>query len=430
MSIDPAASAQASTPTVTVTAQSPIKAFDDDNGPSFHDVLDIINPLQHIPIINTIYRHLTGDEEGAVADVGGGALWMGPVGLVGALADLAVKSESGKSIGDNILSWLGLDDDDDTAKAAEAQTQQQVQQQAQQTAQQTAAVTAPLPAITAQTLSPLPARGNDRKDDRRDAGKDAPARAGDFMVFGAAGSSQPQALTPTALTPQPPSQQADAGPSRQGNYMVFGGSSQQQSNQQQAPAASVTVAADTPGASRQGQYMVFGAATAAATTAAQPVQLAQASVPTAQAAAAAYAAPMQMTPASASVTPRTPLPTLESAPANSPAATQAAAVAAATPAGGGPANLSPMPARSFAPPMRRTQVTPNALPMPTTGPGAVPGRATQTQALPAMSPADASWFSQAVNAGLDKYAAAQKLANQDNMPAAAAAGAQADTTIH
>ena len=117
MSVDQAVSAQASTPTVTVTAQSPIKAFDDGDGPSFHDVLDIINPLQHIPIINTIYRHLTGDEEGAVADVGGGALWMGPVGLVGALADLAVKSESGKSIGDNILSWLGLEDDDAPAEA-------------------------------------------------------------------------------------------------------------------------------------------------------------------------------------------------------------------------------------------------------------------------------------------------------------------------
>jgi len=421
MSIDQAVSAPATTPTVTVTAPAPIKAFDQDDGPSFHDVLDIINPLQHIPIINTLYRHLTGDEEGAVADVGGGALWMGPVGLVGALADLAVKSETGKSIGDNILSWLGLDDEDDTAKTAEAQTQQQVQQQAQQVA----AVTAPLPAITAQALAPLPARGNDRKDDRRDAAKDnGPVRAGDFMVFGAAGSGQPQSPAPTPLTPQPvtqqpAAQQAEAGPSRQGNYMVFGGSSQQsnqQQPQQQAPAA--TIAADTPSVGHQGQYMVFGTQTAP-------------SAPTAQAAqaAAAYAAPMQMTPASASVTPRTPLPSFESAPTNT-AAVQAAAVAASVPAGGGPAALSPMPARSFAPPARRSQVTPNALPMPTTGPGAVPGRATSTQALPAMSQQDTSWFAQAVNAGLDKYAAAQKLANQDNLAASATAGAESANTIH
>ena len=179
MSIDPAVSAQASAPTVTVTAPAPLKAFDDDDGPSFHDVLDILNPLQHIPIINTIYRHLTGDEEGAVADVGGGTLWMGPVGLVGALADLAVKSETGKSIGDNILSWLGLEDDDapaEAAKTADAQVQQ-VQQQ------QTAAVTAPLPAIVAQNLAPLPAR--QRGEERKDSAKDEPARAGNYMVFGA-----------------------------------------------------------------------------------------------------------------------------------------------------------------------------------------------------------------------------------------------------
>ena len=37
-----------------------------DDSPSFKDVLDTINPLQHIPIINTIYRELTGDQPGAV----------------------------------------------------------------------------------------------------------------------------------------------------------------------------------------------------------------------------------------------------------------------------------------------------------------------------------------------------------------------------
>src|ERR1700756_2614720 len=27
---------------------------------TFHDVLNMINPLQHIPIVNRIYRHITG----------------------------------------------------------------------------------------------------------------------------------------------------------------------------------------------------------------------------------------------------------------------------------------------------------------------------------------------------------------------------------
>ncbi|MGB6086494.1 MAG: hypothetical protein WBF74_07845, partial [Parvibaculum sp.] len=30
----------------------------------FSDFLDVINPLQHIPIVSSIYRELTGDELG------------------------------------------------------------------------------------------------------------------------------------------------------------------------------------------------------------------------------------------------------------------------------------------------------------------------------------------------------------------------------
>ena len=400
MSIDPATAAQP-TATVTVTAPAPIKAFSGgEDGPSFKDVIDILNPLQHIPVINTIYRHLTGDEEGAVADVGGGALYMGPVGLIGSLVDLAVKADSGKSIGDNILSWLGLGDDDDAPAQAEAAKTAEAQIQQQQ-AQQTAAATAPLPAITAQALAPLPARqrGDDRKDgDRRDAGKDGSAKIGDYLVFGAAGGSQPLSLLPNQpdapITAAAPAGKDSSGPSRQGDYLVFGG------GQQQIP-ATVSVSATTPAPSdsstvgRQGDYMVFGVSVPAAPTA-RPVQLAQA----APAAAAAVAAPV-------------------TAPA--------AAPASATPPG-----LTALPARSFAAPARRNQVTPNSLPMPTTGPAAIPGHMATSQAVPAqaMNQGDASWFVAAVNTGLNKYAAAQKLADQSSSDAAGADAAQTFATIH
>ena len=415
MSIDQATAPLPSAPTVTVTAAAPIKAFSEGgDGPSFKDVIDIINPLQHIPVINTIYRHLTGDEEGAVADIGGGALYMGPVGLIGSLVDLAVKADSGKSIGDNILSWLGFGDDDDAsaeaAKTAEAQTQQQQAQQAQQTA----AVTAPLPAVTAQALAALPARqrGDDRKDaDRRDAGKDAPAKVGDYMVFGAAGSGQPLSLLPSqpdAPIAAAPTNKESSGPSRQGNYLVFGGT-QQQTPATVSVSATSTASADAAGISHQGDYMVFGVSVPA-TPAARPVQMAQ---------AAPAAEPM--TPASASVTPQSPLP---------------AAAAAAAPASATPPGLTALPVRSFATPARRSQVTPNALPMPTTGPAAIPGHMAPSQAVPAqaMNQADASWFAAAVNTGLNKYAAAQKLADQSSTDAASTASgadaAQTFATIH
>ena len=47
--------------------ESPLKAenefkFFGKDGFTFFDFLDVINPLQHIPVVSTLYRSLTGDE--------------------------------------------------------------------------------------------------------------------------------------------------------------------------------------------------------------------------------------------------------------------------------------------------------------------------------------------------------------------------------
>lgn len=46
------------------------------------DVIDIINPLQHIPVISHLYQRVTGDTIGSIAEIVGGALFGGPIGLV------------------------------------------------------------------------------------------------------------------------------------------------------------------------------------------------------------------------------------------------------------------------------------------------------------------------------------------------------------
>jgi hypothetical protein len=79
---------------------------------SFHDLLDAINPLQHIPIVSTIYRAVTGDEPGNVARVVGDGLYGGVIGVVAGLLDVDVKETTGKDIGENVMSMLGLDDED------------------------------------------------------------------------------------------------------------------------------------------------------------------------------------------------------------------------------------------------------------------------------------------------------------------------------
>ena len=75
-------------------------------GFSFGAVLDIINPLQHIPIVSTIYRAATGDTIGAGPRMVGGALFGGVIGLIAAAADAAVEGVTGKDAGSHVLAML------------------------------------------------------------------------------------------------------------------------------------------------------------------------------------------------------------------------------------------------------------------------------------------------------------------------------------
>ena len=60
--------------------QANLTVFAEGNdNPSFWDLLDVINPLQHIPIVNEIYQELTGDKIGVAARLAGGTLFGGPV---------------------------------------------------------------------------------------------------------------------------------------------------------------------------------------------------------------------------------------------------------------------------------------------------------------------------------------------------------------
>ena len=62
------------------------KANSRDSEFGFLDFLDIINPLQHIPLVSTIYQHVTGDMIKPAANILGGALFGGPLGAAGSIA--------------------------------------------------------------------------------------------------------------------------------------------------------------------------------------------------------------------------------------------------------------------------------------------------------------------------------------------------------
>ena len=60
---------------------------------TFLDIVDAVNPLQHIPLISSIYRNISGDSISDVPKFVGGALYGGPLGLVAALGRYIIEAE-------------------------------------------------------------------------------------------------------------------------------------------------------------------------------------------------------------------------------------------------------------------------------------------------------------------------------------------------
>ncbi|MBT3305112.1 MAG: hypothetical protein HN377_01375 [Alphaproteobacteria bacterium] len=78
------------------------KLFGED-GFTFQDFIDVINPLQHIPIIGTLYREMTEDTLDPGSRVIGGTLFLGPFGTVSALANVMVDEATGRDMGEHVL---------------------------------------------------------------------------------------------------------------------------------------------------------------------------------------------------------------------------------------------------------------------------------------------------------------------------------------
>ena len=76
----------------------------------FHHLLDVINPLQHLPVIGTIYRAITGEHIGPIEKIAGDTLYGGMWGAVSSVADVAFEGITGKSFEDTALAWFKGDD--------------------------------------------------------------------------------------------------------------------------------------------------------------------------------------------------------------------------------------------------------------------------------------------------------------------------------
>lgn len=71
----------------------------------FGDLVDMVNPLQHLPLVNSLYREMTGDEIKPISKIIGGAVYGGGIGAGSAVIDTVVEAETGKDITQNLLAF-------------------------------------------------------------------------------------------------------------------------------------------------------------------------------------------------------------------------------------------------------------------------------------------------------------------------------------
>ena len=144
---------------------------------SFWDFVDIINPLQHIPVVGSVYRELTGDSIKGVSRVIGGGLYGSIVGMVAAIGSAIVEDATGKDPGGHLIA-LFKDDESETPAV-----------QPTAVAQAPAVPTAPVPAAPAQAAPAQVAMAE-------------PATAGDVLMPAAAPATA--ATAPSLAMPSRP----------------------------------------------------------------------------------------------------------------------------------------------------------------------------------------------------------------------------------
>ena len=89
------------------------------DGLSFEDVLDVVNPLQQLPGVSTIYREATDSTISTGARLLGGALLGGPLGFLAALVNTIAEQATGDDIGSNIYAMLVGDSPQEGVSATE-----------------------------------------------------------------------------------------------------------------------------------------------------------------------------------------------------------------------------------------------------------------------------------------------------------------------
>lgn len=95
-------------------------AASSETGGLFDTLLDTVNPLQHIPVVSDLYQSVTGDQSNAVANMAGGFLFGGPLGLAAGAASSFLELVTGKSLMGNALAFFSGEEETPASSTAAA----------------------------------------------------------------------------------------------------------------------------------------------------------------------------------------------------------------------------------------------------------------------------------------------------------------------
>lgn len=93
----------------------------EDGLPTWRDALDIINPLEHIPFISTLFDQWTGHTPSPAAKLAGGAM-LGGLGFAGAVIDAIFQQQTGSGAAESMVAGLFGDDATATTQLASNDT--------------------------------------------------------------------------------------------------------------------------------------------------------------------------------------------------------------------------------------------------------------------------------------------------------------------
>jgi hypothetical protein len=82
---------------------------------TFDDFIDIINPLQHLPLVSILYREITGDEIKPAMRILGDIGYGGPMGFLSSCGQVLVEAIFGDDMGGTVIAMITGESDKKTS---------------------------------------------------------------------------------------------------------------------------------------------------------------------------------------------------------------------------------------------------------------------------------------------------------------------------